>query len=226
MKLGATTSYRIALVELQLRRRVGETYYSDNIFASVKSPNIWCHSKADVALIEAPQFDIDTSAYGYSPIELVDVADSKFFSAALGPMDVASFIGFPGRPKEPWWDTGWDMGVARTVNLASHPGIPFTNPAIKTTDVLLVSGLSFSGSSGSPVFSHEKGISVGQGFSGGNYVAAKLIGLMSGHWWNDEPTVGMFFHSGLSYLTRSTAILELVNSPSEFGELVSMWGSR
>ena len=70
---------------------------------------------------------------------------------------------------------------------------------------MLFRSLSFSGSSGSPVISHEKGI---PGISG--YVEPKILGIMSGHWWDEEPESGMFFHSGLSYFTRVTSIRELV----------------
>jgi hypothetical protein len=31
-------------------------------------------------------------------------------------------------------------------------------------------------------------------------------------WWDEEPTEGMFYHSGLSYFTRATAIKELLNA--------------
>ena len=75
---------------------------------------------------------------------------------------------------------------------------------------MLVSGLSFSGSSGSAVISHEKGIRLGVGLSGSNYVEPKLVGIMSGHWWNDEKQ-DAFQHSGLSYLTSSIAIIDLFN---------------
>jgi hypothetical protein len=44
-----------------------------------------------------------------------------------------------------------------------------------------------------------------------SYVKPKVLGIMSGHWWDEEPPEGMFYHSGLSYFTRSTAILELID---------------
>jgi hypothetical protein len=76
---------------------------------------------------------------------------------------------------------------------------------------MLVSGLSFSGSSGSPVFNHPKGSSPGGNVVDRSYVPSKIIGIMSGHFWeNPDDPPEMFRHSGLSYLTQSTAILALI----------------
>ena len=107
-------------------------------------------------------------------------------------------------------DTAWQMPIAKTVNVASRPENGFYNPAIQTSDVMLVSGLSFSGSSGRPVISHRKGFRATPPLQSDGFVPAKLIGIISGHWWNEDPTSGIFFHSGLSYLTRSTSLHELV----------------
>lgn len=168
------------------------------------------HPTADVAVITAPSFD--AAGFGYNFFSISEIATNDFLHNLVLPMDVASFIGYPGRKGNPWWDELWQMSIARSVNIASVPAIPFSNTEIRTSDVSLVSGLSFSGSSGSPIMSHEKGIRVGNGLIGGTYAEPKLIGIMSGHWWGQESSAGMFFHSGLSYFTRSTAILELLNA--------------
>lgn len=86
--------------------------------------------------------------------------------------------------------------------------------------VYIVSGLSFQGSSGSPVFLHLSGIKI-QSSNGISVTGAtdtlrvqKIIGIMSGHWREQSDTPSMFKHSGLSYYTRSTAILDLLKQAS------------
>lgn len=127
-------------------------------------------------------------------------------------MDVASFVGFPGNDGKKWWNKKWNLPISRTVHIASWPRIASSNNSIPTLDVMLVSGLSFSGSSGSPIISYEKGIKAGATLSTVSYVAPRILGIMSGHWWNEEPKGGMFFHSGLSYFTRATSIRELLTA--------------
>jgi hypothetical protein len=125
-------------------------------------------------------------------------------------MDAASFIGFAGNKDSQWWDQLWRLGIARTVNIASVPGIPFTHADLKTSDVTLVAGLSFSGSSGSVVILHEKSLKVGDGLVNPHYVPPKVIGIMSGHWWDIGAEPGLFLHSGISYFTRSSSVLSLL----------------
>ena len=121
-----------------------------------------------------------------------------------------------------WWDETWTLPIVRDATIATLPRIAFTNKAIRGDDVLLVSGLSFSGSSGSPVFTHRRE-SLTNHFSPStmerplpqlDVTYPKLIGIMSGHFRTKSvsgPEIpAMLRHGGLSYLTRSTAILELI----------------
>lgn len=124
-------------------------------------------------------------------------------------MDLISFLGFPGSGASHWWDQTWHTPIARQAGIASWPHIPFCNSEIKTSDVTLVSGLSFSGSSGSLVLLHEKGIPPGD-ILDPMYAPPTILGIMSGHWWEPSAEPTMFHHSGLSYYTRSTSILELL----------------
>jgi len=121
------------------------------------------------------------------------------------------FIGYPGLRGQPWWDQAAELPIARVATLASIPAIEFRNEAVKTAEVLLVSGLSFSGSSGSPVFNKRKGIFPGGDVHDPSYVPSKIIGIMSGHFWeNPDASPDMFRHSGLSYMTKATAITALI----------------
>jgi hypothetical protein len=45
-----------------------------------------------------------------------------------------------------------------------------------------------------------------------NYAPSKLIGIMSGHMWNEKNDKDPYEHSGLSYFTRSISILDLISS--------------
>jgi hypothetical protein len=138
-------------------------------------------------------------------------------------LDSVFFVGYPRSSKDevPWWDTAWNLPIARDATIASVPELPFTNPKIRMADVLLVSGLSLQGSSGSPVFTRqEQDVVVTNEFEhhGGGAerpertrvrdVEPILIGIMSGHL--PDPEAGPLKHSGLSYLTRSTTILDLI----------------
>jgi hypothetical protein len=212
LKLGDDTVFLLSRVEVQLRRMVGAQLFPETAFFEVQNVNdvVRLHAAADVAALLNPTFDAE--GFGFNWFSLPDIADQNYLANSASAMDIASFIGFPGLNGNQWWDEQWQTPIARVSNIASWPASPFINAGIKTGNVCLVSGLSFSGSSGSPIVLHEKGIRVGGGLTGGNYIAPKVIGIMSGHWWGTESPGDMFFHSGLSYFTRSTSILELLGA--------------
>lgn len=72
----------------------------------------------------------------------------------------------------------------------------------------------FEGSSGSPVFFLPKGLNL----TGGSGIISILrtplqnVGIMPGHWEDNKSFNNSFLHSGLSYLTKATAIYELLSS--------------
>jgi hypothetical protein len=132
-------------------------------------------------------------------------------------METAFFIGYAGKPNLPFWDEYWQLAVARQCTIASHPALHFKNRSINRTHILLVSRMSFSGSSGSPVYVPPVGIAPGGGLLDPNYRGAKLIGAMSGHFREPGATPDIFEHTGLSYLTRSSAILDLLGSAGALG---------
>jgi hypothetical protein len=211
LKLGAATNFQLAKIEIQLRRKIGQTLFPTVSFFAVRDieRSLRIHPTADVAALFNPS--IDVSGFGFNWFSVQELATQEFLSSSVSAMDIASFLGYPGLSGKHWWDEQWQLAVARVVNIASWPAIPFTNAGIKTSDVTLVSGLSFSGSSGSPIILHEKGIRVGKGLTGPTYIEPKVIGIMSGHWWGQESPDDIFFHSGLSYFTRSPRILDLLH---------------
>lgn len=209
MKLGRDTDFKIKKVELHFRLYHLTQPTTATFPVEIGDYVLKIHESADVAILSAMKTRYLNPNVTLPAFDVSDLATASFLSDELEPMDPASFIGFPGKKGTVWYDENWKLPIARTVNIASHPGMSFTNRNIPTADVMLVSGLSFSGSSGSPVISHPKGIQVEAPLSG-PYTPAKIIGIMSGHWWNEESENDAFRHSGLSYLTRSTAILELL----------------
>jgi len=210
---GDDTDLKIDSLEIELRLFQGNTPTSSTkFFEAINVPQcIKSAPSADVAIIRNPTYKNQTIQYRHGRVLKVgDLADQHFIEDKVQIMDVASFIGFPGKGMSRWWDQAWNLGIARSVNIASLPGVPFTHSDIKTKDITLVSGLSFSGSSGSVVILHEKSIKPGAGLVNPSYVPPKILGIMSGHWPEPGTTPAMLSHSGLSYFTRSTSIVNLL----------------
>lgn len=168
------------------------------------------HSQdADVSVFIRPLLPDLPTRVGFHCINARELATQESLATSTSMADLVTFVGYPSGPDgKPWYDTKWNTPVGRLAGLASRSDVPFTNPQIQTADVTLVSGLSFRGSSGSPVLSHIKyaaGIGHEQRFA-----EPMVLGIMSGHWWDTEDEPGIFRHSGLSYFTRATAIRALL----------------
>ena len=168
---------------------------------------------ADCAIVDGSAFLSDPEYQPAHSINVTDLADLDFLEK-LRISDIATFIGFAGEDSHFWWDTKSGIPVGRIAFLASLPGFFFEHPDIPSKNITLVNGLSFSGASGSPVILHQRGIN-GRSESSGNmpsiilndtnYLDSKVIGIMSGHFPSNA-----FRHSGMSYFTNSTALLELL----------------
>ncbi len=193
-----------------MRRPLSDTRFFE---CDLQASKLRWSKECDVAILFNPVFEIDQGEFKYQKlIPISEVADTDFLSIKLTIMDSVSFLGYPGSGNNKWWDTACNLAIARTASIASIPNRTFVNPSVIWKNIVLVSGLSFSGSSGSPVLSFQKGVPTGRGLSNPSYVAPKLIGIMSGHWWDDSSTPEMYKHTGLSYFTRSTSILDLINT--------------
>ena len=104
----------------------------------------------DCALIVDPQFRKRPPQFrSMSAANRANLVGAEEFEERFSLGDAVSFVGFPSIEGKPLWDTEWTFPISRPAWVASFPGIPYNNPKIGTADVLLVSGLSFSGSSGS-----------------------------------------------------------------------------
>jgi len=126
-------------------------------------------------------------------------------------MDDCYFIGYPGTSQNeeliPFWDTMTNFPIARHAMIASPPQKVFRNERIRTTGTLLVSGMSLSGSSGSPVITPPMPSRTLEASSR----PARLIGIMSGHF-STVQSGETFAHAGLSFLTKSVSIRFLIEA--------------
>lgn len=208
LKLGSATTFELKKFEVELREHRDTQYFPGrNYFEVDLSDNpVRFMDLDDCAIIANPQFDQTTDGYGYTLFREEDIADSDFFKDKLQVMDTVSFFGYP----ENWYDQKWVFPTSRTAFIASLPLLDFTHVDVITGRTCLVSGMSFGGNSGSPIMSHRKSFAPPDGKENAEYAPAKLIGIMSGHWWDEAPVNGMFAHSGLSYFTKSTALLNLI----------------
>jgi hypothetical protein len=216
LKFGESTDYELAEIDIELRKTIKnqKKYFPETKYFKISnlSSSLFISEISDCAII-LPR-DLKNEPTGFQPIMVFDLshlADENFHSEKVQIMDLASFIGFPGHNNKSWWDQKWNLPISRLASIASLPEMTFNNENIKTKDVTLVSGLSFSGSSGSPIICHEKHErSVLPGAFNTMEIPPKILGIMSGHWWELHEAPEMFKHSGLSYYTRSTSILELI----------------
>jgi hypothetical protein len=211
---------KLADVEIELRVNPIETLDGSTRFfkCSNVAACLFTSKDADVAAFVVPTF-ADHEPSKYPPrvyVKEAVLADQSWFQTTQGLMDECYFIGYPGVTASLsktgknvyFYDTQTNVPVARQAIIASPPPTCYRHPDIKTSDVILVSGMSFSGSSGSPVITPELGLRPGGDVSG-PYRPVKVIGIMSGSFGTTE--VGTdFTHAGLSYLTMSTAILRVI----------------
>ena len=149
-----------------------------------------------------------------TPLTSSSLADKHWFNSLGKIADHAYFIGFPDII---WKNAKYEYPISRNCHISSDPYIDFTEETynnnvsgIKTKQTCLVAGLSFGGSSGSPIFTYEVGFNDPTGTLNysGRYLEPKLIGIMSGHWFDKSSSTP--HHKGISYFTKSSAILDLI----------------
>ena len=233
LKYPDVSDVRLETAKIELRRSYvtteGEPAYDPEVrlFELSEDSKIFTPDNADCAVV-MPKFIHETEDFSCcAPFEQDDLATEEFFQSTAMPAHEVYFIGFAGRGQDSaagvvessWWDTKWNFPIARVAAIASMPFMQFHHEGIQLNDVLLVSGMSFDGASGSPVISKEVGFRTkpptranGLSIHCEGYVPEKLIGIMSGHWWFERSWPQIFRHSGLSYITRSTSILHLIEA--------------
>lgn len=143
----------------------------------------------DIALIEFEFSDVPTAINCNLPLDNI-AADLSIERVEIG--EAVSFIGFPGAH----WDAANDLPILRQASIASSPNLRYKNESQSgEAERILVSGMSFAGSSGSPVFRMN---------------SRTIIGVMAGHYKASEQV-----HSGLSYFIKSSVILDILKTKTE-----------
>lgn len=216
--------YTLQNIELELRPRVES---KNNTPEFVNVSNLEClqqHADADVSVLVNPS--IDWSKYNKYTLALEWLAEDSFIKQYVGVGADLAFLGYP----QNFFDMQRILPIARHAIIASAPWDMFSHNAISTSDAILASGLSFGGGSGSPVFVSSRGIQINTNngvAQSADYCPQKIVGVMTGHletinssenYLKDSltdlachPGSELENHSGLSYFTRSTSILELLN---------------
>jgi len=134
MKLGPDTKFRLAKLKIRLRVQMCGQWLQQTTLCEVDigHSHVCGHPTADVAVLENITFIEREPSVTYSCFKFEDLATQAFLENSLNPMDIASFIGFPGKTGIVWYDELWNLPIARTVNVASYPKIGFTNSSIPT----------------------------------------------------------------------------------------------
>lgn len=162
----------------------------------------------DIACIVDPKVkphpSSDTRIDFFIPIELL--ATAKDFESQFS---VCDFVAFPGFPE--WYDKRQNRPILRTGTISSDPRYPYSNSSSYKGERLAYEAFSYGGASGSPVFALQKGLKPGKGISFPGFRDVKVVGINAGHL-NEDSGKGQ--HSGISYLYKSSAILDVLNAGS------------
>ncbi|MEQ1650868.1 MAG: serine protease [Hyphomicrobium sp.] len=168
-------------------------------------PNDYCE---DVAILPSPQFhalnpsDHNFQPYGLSANLLASFDDFQ------NTVEICDMLAFPGYP--PWFDQNGQRPIIRGGTVASDPRSDYRSAGMQEARRMAYEAFSFGGSSGSPVFALAKGLRLGGGLQGGYFRDIKLVGINGGHLQNS--TYGEHQHSGISYLFKSTVILDCLQA--------------
>ena len=141
---------------------------------------------------------------GYTRIDFELLADKELFDTSFSICDMLAFIGFP----EGQYDVKHNLPIVRSGIISSDPRVNYSVGDNDRGNRIAYEVFSTGGSSGSPVFSIQKGFPLGKGLSGPTdfYRPVKLIGINAGHLL-DPKTGG---HLQLSYFYRSDQIISII----------------
>jgi hypothetical protein len=217
--------WRLGKTEIQLRHNDPEFLaYEPGDFFSAIEPWWIIDDAADAAILVDPSFDFGPNA-GRRALSVREdfLADKKWTNENVQMMDECFFIGYPSVKNEAGetvvlYNEWTQFPIARQAIIASDPF--YRHKDIKTQGTMLVSGLSFHGSSGSPLIVPFLGLPPGSvslpSFVDGRtkhtlVVGAsrepRIIGIMTGAFFANQKA---FTHAGLSYFTHSAYIVKMI----------------
>lgn len=157
----------------------------------------------DVACLKNPKIEQEAIINVPIPFELL--ATTEWLNEKLVVCDT---IAYPGYPE--WYDRRNNTPIFRMGTVASDPRFDYSyNPDEPVSALIAYEGFSSGGSSGSPVFAVQRGFPTGSGLTAPEdfFREIKVIGINAGHFPAGEES-----HSGISYLYKSSAILDIINS--------------
>lgn len=142
--------------------------------------------------------------YVNAGIEYEKLATEEWISQKLSVCDSIAYPGFPD-----WYDHQNNTPIFRMGTIASDPRFDYSFiPGAPTASRIAYEGFSTGGASGSPVFATQRGFKVNGTLTAteGFYREVKVIGINAGHFPDQKG------HSGISYLYKSSAILDIIDS--------------
>lgn len=187
--------------------------FPSEFVADLNTTKIIKHDTADVAIICGFSYIINGKEPEIKTIDAnTQLATQQFFLEKLNPSDRCSFTGYPSNiGGNSFWDEETGLPIVRGAEISSYPPQDFVHSSIKSSHARLVTGLSFGGSSGSPIANLGTQISTNGPLVITGAVEPRVIGIMAGHWWSDNGAPDFIKkHTGLSYFVASTAIFELL----------------
>ena len=122
-------------------------------------------------------------------------------------LSVCDSLAYPGFPD--WFDKQNNTPIFRMGTIASDPRLNYScYPGEPIASRIAYEGFSTGGASGSPVFAIQRGFPTDDGISAPAdfYREVKLIGINAGHFKDQDG------HSGISYLYKSSAIHDIIDS--------------
>ncbi len=155
----------------------------------------------DVAAVDLSNVIVD----GALPGSVVPIEESYLAAEAdFSEVDISDIVAFPvyhGASNQPVMRTGW---------VASDPSQNFIGHGLSgDARRIAIEGFSWGGYSGSPVFTLDRGLQSGAGITyGGGFRGSKMIGVNAGH---IKVADGSGAHAGLSYLIKSSVLIELLS---------------
>ena len=131
-----------------------------------------------------------------------EIATDEQIRSSLKVSDSLVFPGFP-----PWYDKVGNRPIMRTGMVSSDPRYNYSFGEMVLGDCLAYEAFSFEGSSGSPVFALQRSYPGDKMITWPDYRPLMLVGINAGA----LKTVSNH-HSGISYLYKSSLIVELIES--------------
>lgn len=188
---------------------IGETKFS--ITPNVKFSQDQCNDIACVFPLCVPESTVAQIDY-FVPYAFMATRDD--FESKLM---ICDFLAFPGFPE--WHDKSANRPILRTGTISSDPRFDYSYGDLVKGACIAYEAFSFSGSSGSPVFAVQKGPKPGHGIDFPGFRELKLVGINAGHLkvteraYRDKENAANV-HSGISYLYKSSAILDIIDGNS------------